>query len=296
MNAVGKKTILNDTPYAIVMLSPNIILFFTFMLFPIIWTFVMSLSKYDLITPMQFIGIDNFINIFRDEVALQCLRNTVVFTFITVPVGLVLSLFLAVLLDSGIMFKKIYRAAFFLPSITSWVAIAVVWQWLYNPEFGLINYFLSFFGAPPIQWLTTSRLSLLSVCIVCIWKNAGYGMLLFLAGLQSISAVYYEASELDGANPLQQLIHITIPLLTPTTFFVFVTSIIGSFQTFDIINLMTKGGPGRSSSLLAHYLYQTAFKYMKMGYASALAYLLFFVIMVITIINMRFEKKSHEIY
>jgi multiple sugar transport system permease protein len=266
------------------------------MFFPIIWTFVMSLSKYDLITPMQFIGIDNFITIFRDEVALQCLRNTVVFTFITVPVGLVLSLFLAVLLDSGILFKKIYRAAFFLPSITSWVAIAVVWQWLYNPEFGLINYFISFFGVPSIQWLTTSKLSLISVCIVCIWKNAGYGMLLFLAGLQSISSVYYEASELDGANPLQQLIHITIPLLTPTTFFVFVTSIIGSFQTFDIINLMTKSGPGCSSSLLAHYLYQTAFRYMKMGYASALAYLLFFVIMVITIINMRFEKKSHEIY
>jgi multiple sugar transport system permease protein len=296
MNTVRKKTILNDTPYAVVMLSPNIILFFTFMLFPIIWTFVMSLSKYDLITPMQFIGITNFINIFKDEVALQCLRNTVAFTFITVPVGLVLSLFLAVLLDSGILFKKIYRAAFFLPSITSWVAIAVVWQWLYNPEFGLINYFLSFFGVPSIQWLTTSKLSLISVCIVCIWKNAGYGMLLFLAGLQSISSVYYEAGELDGANPLQQLIHITIPLLTPTTFFVFVTSIIGSFQTFDIINLMTKGGPGRSSSLLAHYLYQTAFKYMKMGYASALAYLLFFVIMVITIINMQFEKKSHEIY
>ncbi|MDR1175463.1 MAG: sugar ABC transporter permease [Treponema sp.] len=296
MNAVRKKTILNDTPYAVVMLSPNIILFFAFMLFPIIWTFVMSLSKYDLITPMQFIGITNFINIFKDEVALQCLRNTVAFTFITVPAGLVLSLFLAVLLDSGILFKKIYRAAFFLPSITSWVAIAVVWQWLYNPEFGLINYFLSFFGVPSIQWLTTSKLSLISVCIVCIWKNAGYGMLLFLAGLQSISSVYYEAGELDGANPLQQLIHITIPLLTPTTFFVFVTSIIGSFQTFDIINLMTKGGPGRSSSLLAHYLYQTAFKYMKMGYASALAYLLFFVIMVITIINMQFEKKSHEIY
>jgi multiple sugar transport system permease protein len=296
MTAVRKKTVLNDTPYALVMLSPNIILFFTFMLFPIIWTFVMSLTRYDLITPMKFVGFDNFINIFKDEVALQCLRNTVVFTFITVPVGMVIALFLAVLLDSGIHFKRVYRAAFFLPSITSWVAIAVVWQWLYNPEFGLINYFLSFLGVPSIQWLTTSRLSLISVCIVCIWKNAGYSMLLFLAGLQSISTVYYEASELDGASPFQQLIHITIPLLTPTTFFVFVTSIIGSFQTFDIINLMTKGGPGRSSSLLAHYLYQTAFKYMKMGYASALAYLLFFVIMIITIINMRFEKKSHDIY
>jgi multiple sugar transport system permease protein len=294
--AIKKKSIFNDTPYAVVMILPNIVLFFIFMLFPIIWTLVMSLTSYDLISPMRFVGINNFINIFKDEVALECLRNTVVFTFITVPLSMVLSIFLAVLLDSGIKFKRIYRAAFFLPSITSWVAIAVVWQWLYNPEFGLINYFLGFFGAPSIQWLTTSKLSLISVCIVCIWKGAGYSMLLFLAGLQSISSVYYEASELDGASPWQQFIHITLPLLTPTTFFVFVTSIIGSFQTFDIINLMTKGGPGRSSSLLAHYLYQSAFKYMKMGYASALAYLLFFVIMVITLINMRFEKKSHEIY
>jgi hypothetical protein len=135
-------------------------------------------------------SIGSFINIFKDEVALQCLRNTVVFTFITVPAGMILSLFLAVLLDSSVKFKKIYRAAFFLPSITSWVAIAVVWQWLYNPEFGLINYFLSFFGVPPIQWLTTSKLSLISVCIVCIWKNAGYSMLLFLAGLQNISTVF----------------------------------------------------------------------------------------------------------
>jgi multiple sugar transport system permease protein len=209
---------------------------------------------------------------------------------------MVVSLILAVLLDSGVKFKKIYRAAFFLPSITSWVAIAVVWQWLYNPEFGLINYFLSFLGIPPIEWLTTSKLSLYSVSIVVIWRQAGYNMLLFLAGLQSISDVYYEAADLDGVNPWQKFISITVPLLTPTTFFVFVTSIIGSFQTFDVVNLMTAGGPGRSSSLLAHYLYQSAFRYMKMGYASGLAYLLFFLIMIITIINMRFEKKSHEIY
>jgi multiple sugar transport system permease protein len=291
-----KKSIFNDTPYAIVMISPNIILFFLFMLFPIIWTAIMSLTEYDLITPMRFIGVENYIQIFKDPVALECLRNTVVFTAITVPCGMVVSLILAVLLDSKIKFKRIYRAAFFLPSITSWVAIAVVWQWLLNPEFGLINYFLSFFGVPPIQWLTSSKLSLISVCIVCIWRGAGYNMLLFLAGLQSISNVYYEAADLDGATPFQKLWRITIPLLTPTTFFVFVMSIIGSFQTFDIVNLMTKGGPGRSSSLLAHYLYQSAFKYMEMGYASALAYVLFAVIMTVTIINMQFEKRSHDIY
>ena len=292
-----KAPILNDTPYAVAMLAPNIMLFFIFMLFPIIWTFVMSLTRFDIITPMRFIGFNNYINIFKDEVAMECLRNTLVFTIITVPTGMVISLFLAVLLDTGIQhFKRIYRVAFFIPSITSWVAIAVVWQWLYNPEFGLINFFLSFLGIPPLRWLTTSSLSLVSVSIVSIWRGAGYNMLLFLAGLQSISTVYYEASDLDGASPWQKFFHITIPLLTPTTFFVFVTSIIGTLQTFDIVNLMTAGGPGRSSSLLAHYLYQSAFRYMNMGYAAALAYLLFFIIMIVTIINMRFEKKSHEIY
>lgn len=255
-----KQVIFNDTPYAIAMIAPNILIFFAFLLFPIVWTFVMSLTRYDLISPMEFIGFSNYIGIFRDEVALECLRNTIVFTLITVPSGMVISLFLAVLLDSEIHYKKFYRAAFFLPSITSWVAIAIVWQWLYNPEFGIINF------------------------------------LLFLAGLQSISTEYYEAANLEGASPWQKLIHITIPLLTPTTFFVFVTSVIGAFQTFDIVNLMTNGGPGRSSSLLAHYLYQNAFKYMKMGYSSALAILLFVIIMVVTIINMQFEKKSHKIY
>jgi multiple sugar transport system permease protein len=199
-------------------------------------------------------------------------------------------------LDSGIKFKRLYRAVFFLPSITSWVVIATVWQWLYNQDFGMINYVLSFVGIKPVAWLTTSGLSLVSIAIVAIWKNAGYHMLIFLAGLQSISSVYYEASELDGATPWQQFFGITIPLLTPTTFFVFITSIIGSFQNFDAVNLMTAGGPGRSSSVLSFYLYQVAFRYLKMGYASTLAYILFIVIMIITVINLRFEKKSHEIY
>jgi multiple sugar transport system permease protein len=291
-----KKKFSKDAQYAVAMLAPNIILFCLFMLFPILWALVMSFTQYDLMSPMRFIGLKNYITLFQDEVALQCLGNKIVYTLVTVPVGMIISLFLAVLLDSGIRFKYFFRAAFFLPSITSWVVIAVVWQWLFNKEFGLLNYFLSFFKVPPVPWLDSGKVALFSLAIVGIWKNAGYNMLLFLAGLQGISGVYYEASNLDGAGKIQQLFRITIPLLTPTTFFVFITSIIGAFQTFDSVNVMTSGGPGRSSSVLAFYLYQNAFRYMKMGYASALAYLLFIVIMIITAINMRFEKKSHEIY
>lgn len=291
-----KLPVSRDTPFAWLMLAPNIVLFIIFMLYPILQTFVISLTRYDLITPMRFIGIENYLAIFKDEVALECLKNTIVFTLITVPVSIVLSLFLAVALNANTGGKKIFRAVFFIPSITSSVAVAVVWQWLYNPEFGLINYLLSFFAVPPVQWLTTSKLALLSICIVSIWRQAGYNMIIYLAGLQGISTSYYEAADLDGAEPWQKLTSITIPLLTPTTFFVFVTSIIGAFQTFDLVNLMTKGGPGRSSSLLAHYLYQNAFNYLKMGYAAALAYLLFFMVLVITLINMRFEKRVRSIY
>jgi multiple sugar transport system permease protein len=291
-----KKVLFNDTPYALVMIAPNIILFCLFMLFPILWTLIMSFTQYDLMSPMRFTGLKNYITMFQDEVAIQCLRNTIVYTLFTVPTGLCISLFLAVLLDQGLHGKYFFRASFFLPSITSWVVIATVWQWLLNKDFGLLNQFLSLFGVSPVAWLDSGKLSLLSLAIVGIWKNVGYNMLLFLAGLQGISSVYYEASTLDGASKAQQLSKITIPLLTPTTFFVFITSIIGAFQTFDSVNVMTSGGPGRSSSVLAFYLYQNAFRYMKMGYASALAYLLFIVIMAVTIINMRFEKKSHEIY
>jgi multiple sugar transport system permease protein len=255
MSFPKKKKFINDAPYAVVMLAPNIILFCLFMLFPILWALVMSFTQYDLMIPMRFTGLKNYITMFQDEVAIQCLRNTIVYTLITVSVGMVISLFLAVLLDTAVRFKYFFRATFFLPSITSWVVIAVVWQWLLNKEFGLFNYFLSFFGVPPVPWLDSGKIALLSLAIVGIWKNAGYNMLLFLAGLQSISGVYYEASNLDGANKFQQLFRITIPLLTPTTFFVFITSVIGSFQTFDSVNVMTSGGLGRPSSVLAFYLY-----------------------------------------
>ena len=284
----------NDAPYAAVMLAPNLILFILFMLFPLVFTFWLSFNEYDMMTPMKFVGLKNYVDMFHDQTAMTCLWNTVKYTIMVVPLTMVLALILAISLDSNIAFKRFYRAAFFIPSITSWVAIAVVWCWLMNQDFGLLNYFLSFFGVEPIPWLTSAQWSLISVSIVSIWKGAGYNMLLFLGGLQGISNSYYEASELDGASKWQQVRYITIPLLAPTTFFVFVTSIISSFQVFDCVSMMTDGGPGRSSSVLVHYLYQSAFKYFELGYASASAYLMFFIIMTLTIIQMIVKKSSTE--
>ena len=286
----------DDTPWALLMLAPNIIGFVMFMVFPILATLFYSFTEYDLITAPTFVGFDNYLELFRDPIIGTTIKNTLTFTLITVPVGMAFSLLLAVFLDQKIAFKRFYRGAYFLPSITSMVAVSIVWQWIYNPEFGLLNYFLSFFGIKGITWLSSSSTTLLSIAIVSIWKGAGYNMMLFLAGLQGISTSYYEASELDGANKWQQFIHVTLPMLSPTTFFIFVMSIIGSFQVFDSVMLMTKGGPGRSSSVLVHYLYQNAFQYFSMGYACAIAYLLFFIVLIVTLFNMRFEKKIKEIF
>lgn len=292
----GKNKLLNDTPWALLMLAPNIIGFLMFVVYPIIATFYYSMTDYDMIGSPAFIGLSNYIEMFHDKIIATTVKNTLIFTLITVPCGMVLSLFLAIFLDQKIAFRRFYRGAFFLPSITSMVAVSIVWQWIYNPEFGLMNYFLSFFGIKGITWLSSSSTSLVSIAIVCIWKNAGYNMMLFLAGLQGISNTYYEASELDGANKWQQFLRITLPMLSPTTYFIFVMSIINSFQVFDTVMLMTKGGPGRSSSVLVHYLYQNAFQYFSMGYACAIAYLLFFIVLIVTLFNISFEKRIKDIF
>ncbi|WP_051205451.1 carbohydrate ABC transporter permease [Butyrivibrio sp. FC2001] len=286
----------DDTAWAWGMLLPNVVGFFLFMLVPVVATFVLSFMKYDMLTKPKFVGLGNYITMFSDPIVWEVTKNTALYTILTVPVGMCISLLLAVMLDQKIAFRRFYRAAFFLPSITSMVVVAIVWQWIYNPEFGIMNYFLSLFGIQGPKWLLDSRTSLVSLAIVGIWKSAGYNMIIFLSGLQGISTSYYEAAKLDGAGLWQQFRYITLPLLKPTTFFIFVMAVISSFQVFDQVMLMTEGGPGRSSSVLVHYLYQNAFQYFKLGYACAIAYLLFFIIMGITIFNMRMEKNMRDNY
>lgn len=292
----AKKKRNHDIPWAFLMLSPNLAGFLLFMVGPVIATFIFSFTEYDLLEPMKFIGLRNYIEMAQDPIIRQTLLNTIVYTILTVPIGMCISLGLAVLLDQKIILQRFYRGVYFLPSITSMVAVSVVWQWIYNPEFGILNHLLSIFGIPPQKWLSSSATSLISVSIVGIWKNVGYNMMLFLAGLQNISVSYYEAAELDGANAWDKFIKITLPMMRPTISFVFIMSIISSFQVFDSVHLMTGGGPGRSSSVLVHYLYQNAFQYFRMGYACAIAYLLFGLVLIITYINMQNDKKLREIY
>lgn len=262
-----------------------------FLMLPVLATFVISFSSWNLSDSFAFNGIDNYKELFQDPVFLQVLRNTLYFTIVSVPIGIVLSLLLAVMLNQKLRFIRFYRAAFFIPVISSMVAVSVIWQWIYNPEYGLLNYALSWFGIDGPAWLTNPNWAMPTVIMTSIWKNLGFNMLIFLAGLQSISDSYYEAADIEGAKWYSKFWSITLPLLSPTTFFVTVMSIINSFQVFDTVYLMTQGGPARSTLVLVYYIFQNAFQYFQMGYASAMAYVLFFIVLIVTLIQFWRQKK-----
>lgn len=296
IKTVKKGRLKKDDKWAWIMLAPNVVGFFMFMFIPMIATFVLSFTQYDMLSTPKFIGLKNYIDMFHDKIVWQVTFNTIIYTIITVPIGMCISLLLAVVLDSPIKGRRFFRGTFFLPSIISMVVVSIVWQWIYNPQYGILNYVIGFLGIEPQNWLGNANTALISLAAVGIWKRSGYDMMLFLSGLQSIPDTYYEAAKLDGASKWQQFRYITVPLLKPTTFFVFIMAMISSFQVFDQVNLMTQGGPGRSSSVLVHYLYQNAFQYFDLGYACAIAYLLFAIVLIITIFNSRAEKKMRDIY
>lgn len=285
-----KRIMYSDYFWAAVFLLPNFIGFLIFILFPVLASFGLSFAQWDLLGDISWIGLSNYQELISDKIFIQVLWNTIYFTVGTVPFGIIISLFLAIALNQKIIGVKFYRGAYFLPVISSTVAVAVVWQWLYNPEFGLLNYILDLFGISGPNWLSSTTWAMPAVIITSIWKGLGFNMLLFLAGLQGIPQTYYEAAEIDGANWFAKFWHITIPSLSPTTFFVVIMSIIGSFQVFDVIYVMTEGGPARSTSVLVHYLYQNAFEYFRMGYASAIAYVLFFLVFTVTLIQLKRQK------
>jgi len=290
-SSLGIKSIAySDTFWAFVLLSPNLLGFLIFMLFPMIASFGLSFTEYDLLTPMKWVGIKNYQQLWLDQTFWKSLWNTIYYTVGTVPIGVAISLLLAIALNQKILGIRFFRGAYFLPVITSAVAVGIVWQWLYNPDFGLFNYLLRLIDIRGPNWLTSTKWAMPAVILVSIWKGLGFNMIIFLAGLQEIPDVYYEAAEIDGANRFAKFLYITLPLLTPTTLFVVVMSIISSFQSFDLIYIMTRGGPARSTSVLVYYLYQCAFEYFKMGYGSAIAYVLFLLVFVATLIQFRFSR------
>ena len=277
---------------AYLFLSPTLLIFSVFVLFPALFSFYLSFYRWNMFSPDRSpVGFGNYSRLLESPEFWMVLKNTVVYTIGTVPLNMTFALLIAYFLNKRIVGKKFLRAAFFAPVVISPVAAAVIWRWIYEPNFGVLNYAMSWFGIPPVNWLNNPSAAMTALIIMGVWKSFGVNMVLFAAGLQGIPEHYYEAAELDGAGRASRFWHITIPLLSPTTLFILVMSIIGSFQVFDIVYVLTSGGPLDSTRVLVFYLYQHAFKFFEMGYASSVAYVMFAMIFILTLVQMKYFQR-----
>ncbi|MBC5630707.1 sugar ABC transporter permease [Clostridium sp. NSJ-6] len=275
--------------------SPALIGFSIFTFGSIIYSFYLSLTDYDLMTEPKFIGFANYIKAFtKDEYFYKYFGNTLYFVVFLVPIVLVISLLLALLINKKAgKLTKAYRVALFLPSITSTIAVSMVWLWIFNPDIGLINNFLTAIGFNnPPMWLNSADSSKMALIIMRVWQMSGYYMIMFLAGLQTIPESLYESAEVDGATGIQRFFKITVPMLSNTTFVVIILLVIEAFNMFESIFIMTSGGPLGSTSTIMYYIYEEGFRNYNMGYASAIAWIFFAVIMVITLIQYRFRNEQ----
>lgn len=274
-----------------VLLLPSLIGMGAFYLLPVAASLVLSFAEWDLLTPIKWIGLGNYAAILNDGTMWQALRNTILFILGYLPSVVVLGLALALLLNRRLKGRTIFRAIYFVPVVTSWVAVSLIWKWLLNPQYGLINYGLSLIGIKGPGWLFDPSWALPGVILTSIWKDMGFVTVIYLAGLQEIPEHLFEAAALDGATPWQRFRTITWPMLAPTTFFVTTISLISSFQVFDQVWIMTQGGPAGATSTMVELIYKNAFSYSKMGYASAISWVLFLFIFTVTIAQNRLQKR-----
>lgn len=290
--AVVGMTKKNTILWLCIFLLPNLLGFLIFICIPIISSLVVSFTDWDLIGDINFIGLDNYLRLINDEDFWLSFKNTILFIIGYLPLVMLLGLGCALLMNKKIKMRAAFRAIYFLPVVTSWVAVSLVWKWLYNPNYGLINYILSLFGIAGPEWLSDPDTAMLGIVLTSVWKDIGFVMVLFLGGLQNISPTYYEAASVDGAGKFRTFWNITLPLLTPTTFLVMMISLINSFQVFDQVMIMTEGGPGGATTVLVQNIYNHAFRYYEMGYASAMSWVLFIVIFIFTIVQMKIQNKG----
>ncbi|MCF7905340.1 MAG: sugar ABC transporter permease, partial [Candidatus Marinimicrobia bacterium] len=270
-----------------------LIIFITFILVPVGFSFYLSFHKWNMFSSERtFVGVSNYVQMFQEEDFWRVLKNTFIFTVGAVPLNMALSLFVAQGLNRKLAGKKFLRTLFFTPVIISPVAAALIWRWIYDPNQGLLNHALGFFGVDPINWLRDPNWAMTALIIMGVWKTFGINMVLYSAALQGIPKSYLEAAVIDGAGPWTRFWRITFPLLSPTTFFIMVMSLISSFQVFDLVYILTSGGPLGATKVLVFYIYENAFKYFNMGYASAAAYILFGILTVLTLLQVKFLKTT----
>lgn len=271
---------------------PVVIGVFSFQFYPILVSIYASLTNWTGLNNPSFVGIDNYTRLVTEDRFFRLtLRNTAYYTLGSIPLSMSLALVLALLCNRSMRMVYWYRTAFFAPNVTSTVAISLVWFWLYAPDVGLINWVLSLVGIEGPAWLTSLTWAMPAVIVVGVWQHVGYPMLILLAGLQGIPESLYEAAKLDGAGALARFRRITLPLLTPSLFFLLITQFISSFQVFGLIYVMTQGGPANATNVYIHYLYQNAFAFGRLGYASAMAWVLFVIIGLITLVQWQLQKR-----
>ncbi|NLD16412.1 MAG: sugar ABC transporter permease [Tissierellia bacterium] len=278
------------TPY--VMILPAMIIFFLFFIIPIGYMIYLSFHDWNFVTPdMNFIGLTNYTTLANDGRFQQVLSNTVAYTLGTVGLTIIIALFIALWLNKKGLIYSFAQSSIFSPHIISLVSVSMLWMWIMDDSYGLLNQILNGLGMDSVNWLTDSKMVIISLIIVSVWKSVGYYTLIFIAGLQSIPEDIYEAAALDNTSKLRKLFKITIPMLSPTIFFVGITSIISSFKVFETINIMTQGGPANASNTLVYYIYEYGFKFFRIGHASAAGVILLIVISIFTFIYFRLMSK-----
>ena len=278
---------LSDKNIAKLFLAPALIGTALFIVIPVFFSFYLSFCRWDLLSEIQFAGLENYLKLINSPQFFLILKNTFVFAISTALVSILIPLVLASALNNKIRGTEFFKTAYFLPFITPMIVVAIVWEWIFDPNFGLLNYLLK----SHINWLYDVNTAMIALIVVSSWKMIGYNMVILLSGFSSINQNVYESAKIDGANPFQTFFQITLPLLSPTIFFVLIITTISSFQVFDLIYLMTQGGPLDSTNVIVYWIYKNAFEFFNIGEASAGAYILFLIIFVLTAMQWKIRKK-----
>ncbi len=296
-NTLNKRSNINA---AYIFLTPALAAIFVFFFLPVIAAFLISFTDFDIYalgdySNARYVGIDNYLKIFSDPLFWKAISNTFYFVIMAGPLSIMVSLLAAMVLNAKIVrFKAIFRLTYFLPVVTTLIAVAIVWRFIYHPRFGILNYLISFVGINPIDWLGDPIFAMPAIVIMAVWKNFGYNMIIFIAGLQNIPEHLYEAAFLEGANAWQRFRYITLPMLAPTTIFISIITMIGFFQLFAEPYIMTQGGPLNSTLSIVQYMYQEGFRWWNMGYSAALAFVLFAIILIGTLIQFKVQRSTGE--
>ncbi|OXS58920.1 hypothetical protein B1A99_13255 [Cohnella sp. CIP 111063] len=293
----NKKKSMAESAYGYLFIAPNLLGMLVFVIVPIFTSLLMSFTDWDLINAPRWVGLSNFTDkMVHDQQFWVSLKNTFVFSLLTIPLGIAAAFVIALLLNQSIKGVNLYRAAIFLPVGISMISISVIWRWILNTDLGILNYVLSLVNLQGAGWLSDEKYALFSVSAISIWKSVGFNMVILLAGLKGVPSHLYEAATIDGAGAWRRMTRITLPLITPSLFFVSIMSVIGSFQVFDLIYSTTSGGPGDSTRVIYYWVYQNGFKFFEMGYASALAWVVFIMLFAVTLLQMKFfgNKVNYE--